>query len=194
MIGFHKTGTSSLGKALQVLGYRVCGSLVEAADLEQHSEPQQYLWKRAQTQIPLYDGFQDTPWFLLYEHLFEKYPEAKFILTTRDEDSWMRSVQQHFGANSYAYHRFIYGSVDSIDQEATYRAVYRKHREDVVAFFSGNSNFTVMRMPDDFNWNFLCGFLETSHPVSAFPHANPKGYRKSWSAKIKKRLKKIYYK
>lgn len=194
VIGFHKTGTSSLGKALQILGYRVCGSVVEAADLEKYPNPQQYLWEQAQKVIPNFDGFQDTPWFLIYESLYEQFPEARFILTLREEDAWMASVQKHFGNSSYAYHHYIYGSEDSWEQESTYRSVYREHNQRAQEFFKGKPHFTVMDMETDFNWEFLCGFLGQSQPSRAFPHANPKGYRNSWLAKLKKKLKKMYYK
>ena len=39
VIGFHKTGTSSMGKALQIVGFRVCGSLKEGYDYSKQQIP-----------------------------------------------------------------------------------------------------------------------------------------------------------
>ena len=86
-IGFHKTGTSSLAKALERLGYTVCGArrdLVEPAvsnDLDK-------LFKV----IDQYDACQDNPWPILFRELDEHYPGSKFILIERDPDKWLRSA------------------------------------------------------------------------------------------------------
>tara|TARA_Y100001933_G_scaffold217308_1_gene224803 strand:+ start:192 stop:407 length:216 start_codon:yes stop_codon:yes gene_type:complete len=40
-----------------------------------------------------YQTFDDWPWLLYYKELDKRYPEAKFILTVRDEISWVKSYQ-----------------------------------------------------------------------------------------------------
>ena len=75
-IGFHKTGTSSLGTALEVLGYRVCSAkMYLVKQLEKNNvEPALELAEQ-------YDAFQDFPWPLIFKEPDEQYPNSKFILT-----------------------------------------------------------------------------------------------------------------
>ena len=61
MIGFHKTGTSSYGKALQRLGYKVCGSLKEAYDYESSGlKFNEYLIEKAKPLFEKYDALSIT--------------------------------------------------------------------------------------------------------------------------------------
>ena len=87
IIGFHKTGTSTLGKALQILGYTVCGSLKEAYDYDLNKDVKSYILEKAKPLLNTYDSFQDTPWFLIYKELYQLYPDAYFILTKRSENA-----------------------------------------------------------------------------------------------------------
>ena len=197
VIGFHKTGTSSMGKALQALGYRVCGSLKEGIELEK----EKLLSKKTFDEctyglLNKYDAFQDTPWFLFYKVLYDLYPEAKFILTKRDEDKWIKSVQTHFGKSSFKYHDYIYGSSDSFKDEIEYRNVYKKHNKDCEVFFSAKQKkILVIDLEKDINkWDLLCDYLDISSPNLKFPYANKAHYGFKLSSKFKKILKKIYYK
>jgi len=89
-IGLHKTGTSTLGECLQILGYKVCPEEAAYATLED------VVAKDYRACLELardYDGFEDSPWNCrnFYKVLDEAFPGAKFILTTRDEDRWFQS-------------------------------------------------------------------------------------------------------
>ena len=97
-IGFHRTGTSSLGRALEQLGYNVCGNFI-------HNETNlgDTLHQRAYDMAERYDAFQDFPWPLLYRELDKRYPGSRFILTTRNTDAWVRSVLKHVGAKDDSY-------------------------------------------------------------------------------------------
>ena len=39
--------------------------------------------------------------FILYKELSQEYPNAKIILTVRDEDSWWESMKRHIEINMY---------------------------------------------------------------------------------------------
>lgn len=143
VIGFHKTGTSSLGKALQILGYKVCNSL-KAANQIKAKNPEAYraaLMQKAKTNLKVYNAFQDTPWFLLYKELYAAFPNAYFILSKREENAWIRSVNKHFGNSFFAFHKEIYGSLDSINNPKLYLDRYREHNRKVCEFFEGNPRF-----------------------------------------------------
>jgi hypothetical protein len=73
-IGFHKTATKSLAKALRYLGYRVTGptGLIILISLKKEYEKAFKLANR-------FDAFQDNPWPILYKELGRKFPGSKFI-------------------------------------------------------------------------------------------------------------------
>ena len=193
IVGFHKTGTSSMGKALQVLGYTVCGSLKEAYNYKNEElNFKKFLLNKAKPNLNKYDAFQDTPWFLLYKELYAMYPNAYFILTTRDTSSWIKSVQKHFGKGKYKFHDMIYGSFDSFHNEKKYIDIYEEHNSDVKQFFASRGNFKVIDI-DQFNWQELCFFLGVNEPLWDFPHANRSSSRGSLLNKLKKFIKDKYY-
>lgn len=193
IIGFHKTGTSSLGKALQILGYKVCGSLKEAHNYDNQQDMKSFLLKTASPLLNRYDAFQDTPWFLLYKELYERYPDAYFILTKRPTELWINSVQKHFGNQTFKFHDYIYGTNDSFNDSTQYVKVYENHNISVEHFFSNKGNFLQFDVSRD-GWDQLVTFLKVKKPTSKFPHANEAKYRSRTLTKVKKLIKKLYYK
>lgn len=169
VIGFHKTGTSSLGKALQILGYDVCGSL-KTGYAVQHSY--HAVWEKAKELTAYYDGFQDTPWFLFYRKLYQLYPDAKFILTVRNEEKWLRSALNHFGTNhlQWHYHSLIYGKADAEKM----KAIYQFHNANVRSFFKNMpENFLEINLNAEKNiWDKLCNLIGAKKPNVKFPFAN----------------------
>lgn len=81
-IGFHKTGTKSLAKALCILGYRVTGP----NNFKDPDIGQTYL-QVTRTISAQFDAFQDNPWPLVYREMDLHWPEARFVLTLRDGES-----------------------------------------------------------------------------------------------------------
>lgn len=93
-VGFGRTGTHSLKLALEHLGYR-CYHMEELI-----LHPEQVIhWEQARTNQAvdwdeLYKGYRaavDFPANLYYTEYLRRYPRAKYILTTRDPDSWYKS-------------------------------------------------------------------------------------------------------
>lgn len=193
IIGFHKTGTTSLGKALQILGYKVCGSLKNGYGYRHQANPREYIFSKAKDQVEKFEAFQDTPWFLYYKELYALFPNAKFILTIRPEEKWLNSVQKHFGKKTFHYHDLIYNTADSITHGDHYKKVYNEHNDDVIKFFEGNKNFMILNV-ENARWEDLGNFLETAIPNSEFPFANKAKYRGSIQSKIRRFVKNVYYK
>ncbi|OAB75757.1 sulfotransferase family protein [Cochleicola gelatinilyticus] len=192
VIGFHKTGTSSMGHALQELGYRVCGSLKEGKYLANSDTSfLTHLFQKAQPLLKKYDAFQDTPWFLMYEELYNKYPDAYFILTVRDAKSWLKSYQKHFKTDGYLYHDEIYGTLDSINEAAIFIKRYEAHVANVRDFFSSKGKLLEFRTGHD-EWRKLTDFLNVKTPNTVFPHSN-KAQHSIWMRSFKKSLKRLYY-
>jgi len=170
-IGFHKTGTSSLGRALAMMGYRVTGP-----NFVRHPEVQRFGAAWAQEIIPRYDAFQDNPWPLLFREVDQAWPGSRFILTLRDETAWLNSAVRYFGTGDTPMRRWIYGedAGSPVNNEAVYLERYRQHIREVRAYFRGR--------PDDLlefdiiagqGWGRLGAFLGRATPAQRpFPHEN----------------------
>lgn len=93
VIGAPRTGTTSVGAALKALGYRDYGHDPYAQELWQHGnyEP---IWEI----VGQHDSFSDGPFNTgdFYKTLATRYPQARFILTTRDKQKWKESHRRHF--------------------------------------------------------------------------------------------------
>ncbi len=169
-VGFHKTGTTSLAAALTCLGYRVTGPnwianpniRVEALNL-------------ALSLVPQYDAFQDNPWPILFRELHQEFPHAKFILTTRPPDEWIRSVVQHFGTETTPMREWIYGPGHGspLGSEELYIARLTEHNRAVLEYFQ-RAPYSLLhfRITAGDGWEALCSFLDKPVPSSPFPYLN----------------------
>jgi Sulfotransferase domain len=180
-IGFHKTGTSSLGAALELLGRRVCGPVG-------YMKPDiaETLRETAFELVDEYDAFEDNPWTLLYRELDEKFPGSRFILTVRDPNKWIKSVVRHFGGETTPMRELIYGrgKGDPKGNEALYVARYERHNAEVREYFKGRSDLLVIDVTAGDGWEKLCPFLGSPTPAVAFPHFNVAEGRETASARI----------
>lgn len=163
VVGFHKTGTSTLAKALDILGYRVDGPSSAAFRYFVYSDS-----KALVNHIERYDAFQDDPWFFMYEFLYQEYPDAKFILTNRDVDGWYRSVVDHFGEKLTEARRHLYKGVTAPAGEQLYKSTYRAHIDRVRDFFAEKENFIELDVTQVVTWSVLCDFLGEPVPKNVF--------------------------
>lgn len=169
-IGFHKTGTSSLSEALRILEYRVCGAVGV-------SDP--HIGERAlQTAlryVPRYDAFRDNPWPVLFRDLDRLFPGSKFILTTRDMDSWIKSAVGHFDRQDTPMRKWIYGAGHPLGNEALYVQRHKDHIADALEYFYGRADdLLVLSLIEGEGWEKLCPFLDRPIPTQRFPHVVPK--------------------
>jgi Sulfotransferase domain len=175
-IGFHKTGTTSLSRALKLLGYRVCGPVgVRDPRIAERAE------EMALAQVERFDAFQDNPWPLLFRALDERYPGSKFVLTVRPAEEWIRSLVTHFGRESTPMREFIYGAGRGFPRgnESHYLEVYETHNRRVLEHFEGREkDLLVLRITEGEGWERLCPFLDRPEPEQPFPLANAKGARR----------------
>ena len=168
-IGFHKTGTTSMHRALDHLGYRVCGV---RKDLE-HSVASGDLGRLFEV-VDRFDAFEDNPWPLVFRELDAAYPGSRFVLTRRDVRDWFASVVNHFGAVSRPMRELIYGpgAGAPLGHEAAYVARHLRHIEEVRAWFAGRDDLLELDLGAGDGWEKLCRFLELPPPHGAFPHSN----------------------
>lgn len=155
-IGLPKTGTSSLGKALEILGYQVCyenfqivveNTLEVSLCMENLQADPKLSDKVVEIAINMasqYDAFQDIPWLLYYKKIDQVYPGSKFILTTRNIDSWLQSIKcfqvenNPFLARQLEYIFGIKGSPN--ENQLFYKQQYKKHQSQVLEYFRKRPN------------------------------------------------------
>jgi len=184
-IGLHRTGTSSLADALTKLGYKVW-----------HGP---YFKKLENNYYEKFDALTDTqvkgknqPDFN-YKKLYEKFPNAKFILTVRkDKDKWCESIYKSnrffkgyrlFIPEDYITTNFCKDLVYPKDikkriSELTKQDlidIFDKHNNDIIKFFKDNNASDKLLIFDITNgdgWEELCGFLNKPVPKNKYPKIN----------------------
>jgi hypothetical protein len=182
-IGFYKTGTTSLFDALRVLGYDAVngdtpGSYPGADDGET-------LIRRIDSgdyRLPtfdMFDAFTDNPYFRIWREIYSMYPDARYILTVRDEEPWIASCVRFYRNRRirpmrlWMFGRHADPSRDE-DSRLAWLDAYRSHNRRVREFFASHPEqfleFDPTRRP---GWERLCAFLGAPVPARAWPHANP---------------------
>jgi hypothetical protein len=160
-----KTGTKSLAKALTILGLNCFHGVVK---YEETARSTGELFPREI--LDVYDEFCDWPFPDFYQELDQRYPGSKFILTTRDLKSWLKSVKDHMRRNrlnpSYR------GNLKFFDT-ARLTFLWRNHHQKVLGYFANRSrDFLIMDITAGEGWEKLCPFLNQLVPDQSFPHEN----------------------
>lgn len=168
-IGFHKTGTSSLGKALEDLGFRVCGPVEVHNPAISHSA-----LDIVRPYLERFDAFQDNPWPLFYRELDLAFPGSRFIHTIRDADDWFASAERHFGTNTTPMRRWIYGQGAPVGNRDAYVGRYRQHNREVSTYFAKRrDDYLRIDLCKGAGWPEVCEFLNAPQPDTPFPWIRP---------------------
>jgi hypothetical protein len=178
-IGMHKTGTTSLHHAFEILGY-------ESAHWKS-AHWAKAIWREMNTSgssrtLEKSYALCDLPIPLLYEQLDVAYPGSKFILTLRREDSWIETVRKHWDHKFNKFrknwgndpftdriHSVLYGRPDF--HAPTMLKRYRRHNREVLKYFKGRpDDLLVMDLDCGAGWPELCAFLGKPLPRGPYPH------------------------
>lgn len=184
-IGWAKTGTTTLGSCLEILGYRHQGQDLDLVYDLKHGD-----LERIFSVVDRFDVFEDWPWILLYKELDQRYPDSKFILTVRDTDRWWRSYQNHITTRGARpdigeIRRIIYGFDGGPQHRQTYVERYERHNVEVLSYFGGRPNdLLVLDWENGAGWPALCRFLGEEVPKQPIPHANAGRYR-PWHRRLR---------
>jgi hypothetical protein len=171
-IGLNKTGTSSLHRALETMGFRSLhfgGPAVRQTIQRADSEGRPLV-----EDFDEYDAFSDILYLSQrYAQLDRQYPGAKFILTTRPLDDWLASRRRHVERNVELKARGLYdrGFV-TVDLDA-WRAEYEEHHARVREYFAERpDDLLEMDITNGDGYDRLCPFLGVAVPGSEFPWRN----------------------
>jgi len=178
VVGFHRTGTSSLYSALEYFGYDVSWTFGQ-----QNSDIAEEVPELCYSKIASYDAFQDVPWFVIYKRLDYWSINSKFILTYRPIDDWINSAVNYFNEHETETRKWIYGEnyAHPAGNEYVYMKRYRRHLKEVREHFDGRKDFMEIDVTtdesDEVKWKKLCNFLNQEVPENEpFPHENKSTY------------------
>lgn len=181
-IGMHKTATTSLHHAFQILGMK--SGHWKNAHWAKHFYRDMMQEGHAEA-VDAHYCLCDLPVPMLFKELDKGYPGSKFILTFRDEDKWLDSVRRHFDPKhnkfrsqwdhdpfSHKCHQMLYGRKDFHAQTMLER--YRAHNAEVLEYFKGRWNdLLIMNMDNGHGWPELCKFLNMPIPTEDYPTVLP---------------------
>ncbi|MBX3271149.1 MAG: hypothetical protein KF729_12860 [Sandaracinaceae bacterium] len=180
-LGLSRTGTRSLTSALHTIG-------IDAI----HYPVDEDTFRALETGtldfrfMGAFDGITDITAAPYYAQLDRRYPDAKFILTVREEEAWLRSCHNHWlgrdpfevptspGRDTHLrIRRFLRAAVYGTYrfEPERFRWVYREHVDAVRRHFAGRPDkLLVMDIAGGDGWEPLCAFLGRPVPQQVFPH------------------------
>jgi hypothetical protein len=212
--GFGRTGTMSLKVALETLGFGPCYHMIEVFEHPEHAD----FWQGAWREEPVdWDGFLngyeaavDWPACTFYEHLLERHPDAKVLLSVRDPESWYESTRNTI----YEINRITAGSrlsraifafaglivpgvfeIGRMGNEIIWRGTFDGKFEDkhhAIEVFNRHNEEVRRRVPPDRllvyevkeGWGPLCEFLGLEEPDKPFPLLND-------AAEMRRRIRSV---
>jgi hypothetical protein len=181
--GLGRTGTMSLKRALERLGFRPCHHMIEVF---QHPATMP-LWVAAAEGRPDWDAIfagygatVDYPACKYWRALIAHYPDAKVVHTVRDPDSWFDSTQATIfapdrGAANPPPHmaRFfdsLFGELRPHLRDRAYMTeFFRRHSAEIERGVP-KERLLVLELGE--GWEPLCAFLGIPVPETAFPREN----------------------
>nr|XP_009862167.1 uncharacterized protein LOC104266799 [Ciona intestinalis] len=198
--GYTKTGTKSMTAVFHEFGYKTYDWLENSWYLGKD-------WERIIKEGGTVEDFRrmykgvdavvDVPCYIYWEQISEAFPEAKIIITIRDDESWIRALRKQLysmvtdyvyismqllsysGWQHFKFYRVCglaaFGSVpvnwpwNLKFNEMTFKRLYRTHNCYVLQN-APKDKLLVLNFKD--GWGPICEFLGEKVPDKPFPHAN----------------------
>lgn len=178
-IGAAKTGTTSLGRCFELLGYDHQGQeLGLVKDIAKGDLSR--IIALAETK----QSFEDWPWIILYKELDQAFPGSKFVLTIRDAEKWLGSYKNmllNLGNASRELNeirRIIYRLPFPHVSDTQLLNWFEEHNTLVMHYFRERpQDLLVLDWEIAHSWDELCTFLERPVPDVPLPHENKGHYK-----------------
>lgn len=186
VIGLQRSGTTTMAAALNRMGFP-CRQF-----------PKELFDNIEDPILERYDAFSDNPLPIVYPALAERFPDSRFILTTRSEEGWLKSVEWVFrrGRIQFGWERD--GTADSIHytlygttrfDRARFRQHFQDYHTEVSRFMEKHpSRVLEFNLRAGQGWPELCSFLQAPIPEEPFPHLNSRQ-----PVTIRRYLKHLFY-
>lgn len=195
--GFGRTGTASLKRALEMLGFGPCHHMSEVLKRPETAAG----WATALTGDAtvlswLLSGYRatlDLPSCLLWRELVARYPRAKVVLTVRDPQQWYRSAratilnqdrEDRAGRLADAGGPPLVEALVTLSKAMATRGFRRDLSEvETIALFQRHNSSVragvnaerLLVYEVEQGWAPLCEFLGVDVPTSPFPRGNDAG-------------------
>jgi hypothetical protein len=200
--GFGRTGTTSLKRAFEILGYGPCHHFEEVISASQALKWKEYV--KDPTNLDLLHeltggaGYRATcefPAARYWDKMLELYPEAKVVLTVRDPEKWYASMCQTIFQILKSYPERTWGvnivtrqdifpspGLNSFNDEmitSAFKGSWKK--ADIIKAFKEHNENVIKNCPRhqllvfevSQGWGPLCDFLEVPVPENeTFPFLN----------------------
>lgn len=178
-VGLGRTGTASLAAALDRLGIPARHHVTYDGGLDGASRE-----TACRAVLARYQGIANGT-ALPIRRLDRAYPGSKFVLTVRDEESWLTSKRRYaerelakwdtyspeHRERKRALREEIYGSFE-FDPDR-WLAAYRHRCDSVRRYFADRpEDLLVLDIPGGDGWEPLCSFLGADVPEEPFPRRN----------------------
>jgi hypothetical protein len=184
-IGWSKTGTTTLGSALQTLGFNPQHNNYDTDLIKAVGNKE---WDKVWQVTDNVESMVEWPCPLIYRQLAERYPSAKFVLTTRCYvkrfESYCKHVDRYPPVTPDVDEARIiqYGVSDPENHANKIRLDHVAHDSAVGNYFnepcqpfgatdpSKLKRLLVVDWELGDGWERLCGFLDVPVPNQPFPH------------------------
>jgi len=170
-VGWHRTGTCSLGLAMRQLGYKHSAFNLRMTQRVRRGDPEPAI-----NCARCYNSFGNFPWCLLAHEFDAAFPGTRYILTVRENsERWLHGLAIHDrrrGHNS-GYRQAmtaIYGFARLADHEAEAVVVYERHNIATRLMFAGRLDFIELCWETGDGWPELCRFLGLPVVPGPFPY------------------------
>ena len=161
--GLGKTGTTSLKEALRMLGYRTIRLPID--------------WQG----ITDFDAALPGVSAAMYRELDKAFPHSRFILTVRDVEGWLKSIERDMGRKQDVSRdreeernrllEMLYGAATF--EPERFRQAFHYHETGVRDYFKDRTgDLLVLDVTKTSGWDELCSFLEEPVPDEPFPFVN----------------------
>jgi len=171
-IGLSRTGSLSLQHYMSGSGYSSVHYVVKPHWLGLPQEIVRF--------CEGHDFINDAPVSIYFEELSQAFPGSKFINTTRNLGSWLKSCSQHFVRNlkqrkpcraARKYRELLYGC-DGYNKTKFTKAFHR-HKQKVSKFSKNNNVLTLrLELEDQRKIGLLKTFLGDDDLSPRYPHVN----------------------
>jgi len=187
-IGLGRTGTKSLTRALYLLGIHVTHFPIEKdiyTKLRQGKCDFEILQR--------FDGITDITVAPCYAQLDRLYPGSRFVLTLRDKEAWLDSMERLLGRKPVLDESVpgnkLYLKIRNFLQEEVYGTrsfsrekmsnVYDLHTKNVIDYFRDSpESLLIIDVTRGEGWEKLCPFLGKAVPEEPFPNID---FNRDWS-------------
>ena len=204
--GLGRTGTKSLQSALNLLGVGPCYHMTEFLEHPAHApywtaagDGKAVDWRHF---LRDYQSTVDFPGCAFYKELMSAFPDAKVLLSVRDEERWYDSCLETIYGISHTWpmswigpYMPRIGTITKFAEKVIWQSMFAGRfldRSFAIARFKQHSEEVIRHVPPDRllvfdvkeGWEPLCAFLGVPVPPVPFPKLND-------AAEFKRRIRKI---